>query len=58
MPKKQPPQRLHITFHNANTTEETARFLAKILAESMAEETFRRQMASAIANNAAAVQYA
>lgn len=31
-------RQLHITFHNPNTTEETAKFLAKLLVKSLMEQ--------------------
>lgn len=31
-------QALHITFHNPNTKEETARFLTKLIAQNLAEK--------------------
>lgn len=31
-------QVLHITFHNPNTKEETARFLTKLIAQNLAEK--------------------
>lgn len=38
-------QVIHITFHNPNTEEETARFLAKVIASSLADQIIRRQTA-------------
>jgi len=33
---------IHITFHNPNTTEDTAKYLTKLLAQSMAENVIRK----------------
>lgn len=33
---------IHITFHSPNTTEDTAKYLTKLLAQSMAESVIRK----------------
>lgn len=36
-------QALHITFHNPNTDEETAKFLTKLIAEKIADKIIQAQ---------------
>ncbi|WP_277668759.1 hypothetical protein [Caproiciproducens galactitolivorans] len=36
-------QVLHITFHNPNTDEETAKYLTKLIAENIAEKIIQKQ---------------
>jgi len=38
-------QSLHITFHNPNSDEETARFLSKMIAQHFADSIIRNEMA-------------
>lgn len=33
---------IHFTFHNPNTTEDTVKYLTKLLAQSMAESVIRK----------------
>lgn len=33
---------IHITFHNPNTAEDTAKYLTRLLAQSMAENVIRK----------------
>jgi hypothetical protein len=43
---------LHITFHNPNTDEETAKYLTKLIAENIAEKVIEKQASRKYATNA------